>query len=151
MKNMSEHHAKVVWQKKSHDFTYETYSRDHTWSFNGGTQIQASAAPDFLGSEGCVDPEEAFVAALSSCHMLTFLAIAAKKKIVVEEYVDDAVGFLEKNSAGNLSVTRVMLQPTVTFGADSTQSKEQLERLHQGAHKNCFIANSVNTEVTIKT
>lgn len=102
---MSEHHAKVVWSRNEVDFSYQTYSRDHLWSFPGGVEVPASAAPDFLGSEQRVDPEEAFVAALSSCHMLTFLAIAAKKRLVIEEYQDEAVGFLEKNDMGKLKAS----------------------------------------------
>jgi organic hydroperoxide reductase OsmC/OhrA len=147
---MSEHHAKVVWSRNEVDFSYQTYSRDHIWSFPGGVEVPASAAPEFLGSEQRVDPEEAFIAALSSCHMLTFLAIAAKKKIVIEEYQDEAVGFLEKNDMGKLSVTRVVLRPRVTFAQGSAQTKEQLDKLHHSAHENCFIANSVNTQVTVE-
>ena len=147
---MSEHHAKVVWSRNEVDFSYQTYSRDHIWSFPGGAEVLASAAPEFLGSEQRVDPEKAFIAALSSCHMLTFLAIAAKKKIVIEAYQDEAAGFLEKNDMGKLSLTRVVLRPRVIFAQGSAPTREQLDKLHQSAHENCFIANSVNTKVTIE-
>lgn len=146
---MSEHHANVSWQRAGADFDYAAYPRDHTWSFPGGTTVAASAAPGYMGSEQAVDPEEAFVAALSSCHMLTFLAIASKKRFVVDEYVDNAVGHLEKNADGKLCVTRVELHPQVKFAADAAPTQEQLTKLHHSAHENCFIANSVRTAVSI--
>jgi organic hydroperoxide reductase OsmC/OhrA len=147
---MSEHLVKINWERNSVPFEYETYPRDHTWTFEGGVEVSASAAPDYKGSDQRVDPEEAFVAALSSCHMLTFLAIAAKKRIAVEEYSDHAIGYLEKNESGKISVTRVLLRPTVAFSENSAQSPEQLAKLHHSAHENCFIANSVNTVVTVE-
>lgn len=146
---MSEHHCKVEWQRGDHEFSYDTYSRDHAWSFPGGVGVAASAAPDFLGSADRVDPEEALVAALSSCHMLTFLAIAARKRLVVESYVDDAVGVMEKNEDGRLAVTRVVLRPAITWGGDGSPTAEALDKLHHQAHEHCFIANSVKTEVVV--
>ncbi len=113
---MSEHRATVSWERGSVPFTYETYVRDHAWRFPGGTQIAASAAPEFKGNPDLVDPEGALVAALSSCHMLTFLAVAARKRLVVESYVDEAVGYLEKNEDGKLAITRVVLRPKISFG-----------------------------------
>src|SRR4029453_10925941 len=98
------------------EFTYDTYSRDHTWRFDGGALVAGSAAPGYLGNPKNVDPEEAFVAAVASCHMLTFLAIAARKRLVVERYEDEAVGHMEKNDAGKLAITRVALRPAVRFG-----------------------------------
>lgn len=146
---MSEHHATVTWQRTGDDFAYETYSREHTWAFAGGVAVPASAAPAFRGDPARVDPEEAFVAALSSCHMLTFLAIAARKRLVVDSYRDTAVGHLEKDAGGKLSMTRVTLRPQVTF-ADPAPPPDVLDRLHHRAHEECFIARSVKTEVTIE-
>jgi organic hydroperoxide reductase OsmC/OhrA len=145
---MSEHHATVTWQRTGDDFAYETYSRDHIWAFAGGVTVPATAAPAFHGDPARVDPEEAFVAALSSCHMLTFLAIAARKRLVVDSYRDTAVGHLEKDAGGKLSMTRVTLRPAVTFAEPPTP--DVLDRLHHRAHEECFIARSVKTEVTIE-
>ena len=146
---MSEHHATVEWERGSAEFAYKSYSRDHTWKFEGGVRVGASSAPEYLGNANLVDPEKAFVAALASCHMLTFLAIAARKRLVVDRYRDAAVGFLEKNADGKLAVTRVVLRPRVSFGG-RTPSPEGLERIHELAHKECFIANSVRTSVTVQ-
>jgi organic hydroperoxide reductase OsmC/OhrA len=99
---MSEHHATIDWKRETPDFAYETYNRDHDWTFDAGVTVRGSAAPAYKGSESCVDPEEAFVASLSSCHMLTFLALAARKRYVVDAYRDEAVGILAKDVAGNL-------------------------------------------------
>lgn len=145
---MSEHRARIAWRRSSETFDYPDYNREHEWSFPCGTRIEASAAPRYLGSPDCVDPEEAFVASVSSCHMLTFLAICARKRILVDRYEDSAVGYLEKNKAGRLAVTHVELCPEVAFG-DSAPSREELARLHQQAHEQCFIANSVRTKISI--
>ena len=147
---MSEHRASLRWRRGEAAFTYETYTRDHVWRFPGGVEVPASSAPEFRGNAARVDPEAALVAALSSCHMLTFLAIAARKRIVIESYDDDAVGVLEKNADGKLAVTRVVLRPKVVFGEGASVSKEDLERLHHRSHEECFIANSVKTEVTVE-
>ncbi len=147
---MSEHRASLRWRRGEAAFTYETYTRDHVWRFPGGVEVPASSAPEFRGNAALVDPEAALVAALSSCHMLTFLAIAARKRIVIESYDDDAVGVLEKNADGKLAVTRVVLRPKVVFGEGASVSKEDLERLHHRSHEECFIANSVKTEVTVE-
>ena len=111
--------------------------------------MQASAAPAYLGNPNLVDPEEAFVASLSSCHMLTFLAIACKKKFVLDEYIDDAVGHMEKNAEGRLAITRVELHPKLKWSGDKQPTAEELDKMHHGAHEQCFIANSVKTEVTV--
>ena len=147
---MSEHRATIIWKRQTEKFTYDSYNRDHLWSFDGGQQIQASAAPAYVGNAALVDPEEAFVAALSSCHMLTFLALACKKKFVVESYEDEAVGYLDKDAAGKPAVVRVVLHPLVAFSADKTPSPQEIEQLHHGAHEYCFIANSVKSEVTVE-
>ncbi len=147
---MSEHQATITWNRGSDDFSYEAYSRDHIWEFENGVKIEASAAPGFRGSFENVDPEETYVAALSSCHMLTFLAIAARKRLVVDSYTDSAVGTLEKNEAGKLAITRVILRPKVSFAQEACPSSEGLERLHHLAHAECFIANSVHTSISVE-
>ena len=147
---MSKHLASLRWNRNGKPFTYEGYSRDHEWIFEGGQRLIGSAAEAFLGSPEGVDPEEALVVALSSCHMLTLLAIAAKKGWTVESYDDDAEGTLDKNDAGKLSLTRVTLRPRIIFAEGKTPDAEALQRLHHQAHENCFIANSVKTEVVIE-
>ncbi len=145
---MSEHMAQIAWSRDGKPFTYAEYSRDHQWRFEGGTTVAASASPNYLGTAALVDPEEAFVAALSSCHMLSFLAIAAKKRFVVESYTDRAVGWLEHNAEGRMAVTRVRLEPMITWG-ERVPDDAVLDRIHHLAHEDCFIANSVTTEVTV--
>lgn len=145
---MSEHRSTIEWQRGERAFDYDSYSRKHVWRFENGLDVDASAAPDFLGDADCVDPEEAFVASVASCHMLTFLAIAARKRLVVERYRDAAVGTLEKNEDGKLAVTRVALHPQVEFAGDPPDAA-QLEKMHGQAHRACFIANSVRTRIEI--
>lgn len=145
---MSEHRALIEWQRTTTGFEYPDYNREHRWTFPCGTRIEASAAPRYLGSAECVDPEEAFVASVSSCHMLTFLAICARKRIVVDGYRDQAVGYLEKNAAGRLAVTHVELSPEIVFQAGPLPA-EELARLHHQAHEQCFIANSVRSKISI--
>jgi organic hydroperoxide reductase OsmC/OhrA len=146
---MSEHHASIVWQRTSQDYTYQTYNRAHEWRFTAAT-VPASGAKEYRGDPDRVNPEEALVAALSSCHMLTFLAIAAKRKFSLDSYSDDAVGIMEKNAAGRLAITRVTLRPKIVWSEGVTVSHEDLDRMHHEAHEGCFIANSVKTEVTVE-
>jgi organic hydroperoxide reductase OsmC/OhrA len=146
---MSEHKITLTWKRGDLPFEYQKYSRDHTWKFEGGHEMQASAAPAYLGNPKLVDPEEAFVASLSSCHMLTFLAIACKQKFVLDEYVDDAVGLMEKNAEGKLAITKVTLKPKLKFSSKEP-TPEELDKMHHAAHDNCFIANSVKTQVTVE-
>ena len=146
---MSTHTATITWTRRGTGFDYETYNREHEWSFDSGQRLNASAAPAYKGSEDCVDPEEAFAASVASCHMLTFLAIASKKRYVVESYSDSAVAHLEKNAEGALAVTRVELHPKIGFGGDKVPTTEDIERMHESAHRNCFIANSVKSEVIV--
>ncbi|PCJ13310.1 MAG: peroxiredoxin [Gammaproteobacteria bacterium] len=151
---MSKYHAEIAWHRAS-DETYvdNKYSRGHEWRFDGGVTVAASSSPQVVplpySIEANVDPEEAFVASLSSCHMLFFLSIAAKRKYIVDDYVDNAVGLMEKANDGKVSMTQVTLRPVVAFSGDTQPSGEQLERMHHQAHEQCFIANSVKTEVTI--
>ena len=143
---MSEHRVQLSWEKGEAPFTYEAYPRNHTISFkNGQERLTASASPTYKGDAGKADPEDMLVAALSSCHMLSFLAIAAKKKLTVNSYEDDAIGFLE-NEGGKLWITRVILRPKVAIDTDA----ETLSHIHHLAHEACFIANSVKTNVTVE-
>ena len=148
---MSEYKITLTWKRGDKPFEYQKYSRDHTWKFGGGHEMQASAAPTYLGNPNLVDPEEAFVASLSSCHMLTFLAIACKKKFVLDEYVDEAVGHMEKNAEGRLAITRVVLRQRLKFSGDKQPTAQEIEEMNNAAHEQCFIANSVKTEVKVET
>lgn len=147
---MTEHTATVVWAKDGQDFVNKKYSRRHTWQFDGGFTMPASSSPQVVplpySDASAVDPEEAFVAALSSCHMLWFLDIAARSGWVVDAYRDDAVGLMARNGEGRIAMTRVTLRPAVQFGA-IMPSPEELLSLHHRAHAECFLANSVKTEV----
>jgi organic hydroperoxide reductase OsmC/OhrA len=147
---MSKHTSRLRWNRGDRPFTYEGYSRDHEWIFDGGQRLTGSAAEAFLGSQHGVDPEEALVVALSSCHMLTLLAIAAKKGWVVDGYEDDAEGTLAKNAEGKLAITHVILRPRIVFAEGTVLDADALERLHHQAHEHCFIANSVKTEVSVE-
>ena len=144
-----EHYATILWRRTSESFTYDSYNRAHEWRFHSVT-VPASAAPGFRGDATMVNPEEAFVASLSSCHMLTFLALAAKKRFSLDSYTDEAVGYLEKNDKGRLAVTRVLLRPQVQWSPGISVSPADLDSLHHQAHEGCFIANSVKTDVTVE-
>ena len=146
---MSKHYATLEWKRESKDFSYQSYNRKHYWTFNSGVTIQASAASAFLGDPNFVNPEEAFVAALASCHMLTFLAVAAKKRFIIDRYSDTGVGVLEKNVEDKMALTHVSLKPVIIFGGTQKPSSVELQNMHDVAHRQCFIANSVKTKVTI--
>jgi len=146
---MSEHRAKISWKKKTESFAYDDYNRSHEWTFENGHVVPASSAPKFLGDPGRVDPEEAFVASVSACHMLTFIAICARKRLTVLSYEDDAVGTLEPREDKKLWMSRVTLRPRIEFAAEAPDD-DTLARLHDSAHRNCFIGNSVRTDVTVE-
>lgn len=146
---MSIHKATINWQRDGLPFELKTYSRDHLWQFPGGESLRASAAPDFAGNPALVDPEDAFTASLSACHMLTFLALACSKGFVVNSYHDEAEGTLGKNEHGRLVMTQVVLRPKVEFEGTPPDA-DTLDSLHHRAHKACFISNSVNTEVSVE-
>ena len=146
---MSKHCTTLEWKRESEDFSYQSYNRKHYWTFDSGVTIPASAASSFLGDSDYINPEEAFVAALTSCHMVTFLTVAAKKRFVVDRYNDTAVGLLEKNVKGRIALTQVTLRPIIVFGEEQKPSKAELQNMHDIAHRQCFIANSVKTKVTI--
>jgi organic hydroperoxide reductase OsmC/OhrA len=148
---MSGHRATVVWKRTSADFAYETYNRAHEVRFkDGAIVLPGSSAPEFRGDADRVDPEEAYVAALSSCHMLSFFAICARRRLTVDAYEDDATGFLEKAPDGKLWMTRVILRPSVRFAPQTQVDAALLAELHHKSHAECFIANSVKTEVTVE-
>lgn len=151
---MSEHVATVKWARNGATFTDHRYSRVHEWDFDGGVRVRASASPHVvpepLSSTSAVDPEEAFVASLSSCHMLWFLALAAKEGFVIDSYEDRAVGRMARNEAGKLMITDVILRPAIRFGGDATPTSEQLDQLHHQAHEECFLAASVRTNVRVE-
>ncbi len=147
---MSEHRIRLNWRGDGAPFTYESYSRNHEISFKDGAEaVILSAAPAYLGDGTKADPEDLLVASLSSCHMLSFLAICAKKKLAVASYEDDARGFLE-NDGGKLWITRVILQPHVVFSGESQPTSAEIENIHHLAHDACFIANSVKTDVHVQ-
>ena len=152
---MSEYFAKVHWVRQSSEsYIDNQYSRGHQWDFDGGVTVPASSSPHVVplpySVEANVDPEEAFVASLSSCHMLFFLSIAAKRKYVVDSYIDHAVGVMAKDSEGKIAMTQVTLKPHVQFSGDKKPSMTQLEKMHHQSHEQCFIANSVKTKVNIE-
>jgi organic hydroperoxide reductase OsmC/OhrA len=136
------------------DFTKGQYSRAHEWLFDGGARVAASPSPQVVPSpwsdSSGVDPEEAFVASLASCHMLFFVDFARRAGLVVDEYVDEAEGVLEKRSDGRFAMTKVTLRPSVTWNGDPPD-EAAVSDLHHRAHEACFIANSVTTEVIVET
>ena len=149
-----QYRATVKWRRGDAKFTDQRYSRGHEWSFDGGVTVPASSSPlsvrlPYSVAEA-VDPEEALVAALASCHMLTFLYVAAKQGFVVDDYADDAVGEMSKNERGKLWVSRIILSPAIVFAGEKRPSVEQLDELHHLAHEECYIANSVKSEVLVQ-
>lgn len=152
---MSKHDygATVVWERQGARFTDNRYSRAHEWRFDGGTVVPASSSPHVVpvpaSNAAAVDPEEAFVASLSSCHMLFFLFHAAKKGFVVERYEDNAVGTMGRNGEGRTAMLKVVLRPKITWEGRAP-SAEELDALHHQSHLDCFIANSVKTEVRVE-
>jgi organic hydroperoxide reductase OsmC/OhrA len=148
---MSHYTAQVIWERGSQDFTGSRYSRRHLLRFDGGAEVVASssphAVPEPMSDPAAVDPEEAFVASLASCHMLWFLSMAARRGFCVDHYVDDAEGLMARNGSGKMAMTQVTLRPSAVFSGARLPTREQIEELHHRAHEECFIANSVTTEV----
>ena len=147
--------ARVTWNRKDGEkFTDNRYSRAHEWAFDCGITVRASSSPSVvplpLSAADAIDPEEALVASVSSCHMLYFLFFAAKKGFVVERYDDDAFGVLEKNEAGKMFMSRITLRPKVTFSGDKAPSADELRALHHNAHEECFISTSLKTEIGVE-
>ncbi|HEY0944073.1 MAG TPA: OsmC family protein [Opitutaceae bacterium] len=148
---MASYTAVIRWTREGQVFTDNRYSRKHLWRFDGGVEVPASSSPHVvplpLSATDAVDPEEAFVASLSSCHMLWFLSLAAKRGFTVDSYEDDASGMLGRNAQGRLAMTVVTLRPLVVFSGAQPPDRAQLEALHHAAHEECFLASSVRSEV----
>src|SRR5687768_7507696 len=142
--------TRLSWRRQTPGFAYEIYDRNHDVTTGSGVRLAMSAAPAFRGDPARLNPEEQLVAALSSCHALTFLAIAAKKRLIVDDYEDDATGVMEKDERGKLAVTRVTLRPKVTFSGEHPPSDDDVRRIHELAHEECFIASSVRTSVVVE-
>ena len=148
---MAQYVADILWLRGEQDFLSNRYSRRHVMRFDGGVEVPGSSSPHVVPiplSDPCaIDPEEAFVASLSSCHMLWFLSIAAKRRFCVERYADSAVGTMARNEAGKMAMTVVTLRPDVTFSGAMQPTRAQIDQMHHEAHEECFIANSVKTQV----
>jgi len=146
--------ARITWKREQAAFTDLRYSRRHEWVFDGGAIVPASASPlnvkPPLSSPEAVDPEEALIAAASSCHMLFFLFFAAKRGFVVDEYIDDAEGIMDKNADGKMAITRIALRPRVVFSGEKRPSDEEIDELHEISHDECFIANSLKAEIVVE-
>ncbi len=151
---MAQHTASIHWQFAGGDFRKGRYSRAHTWRFDGGLEVAASPSPHVVpapwSQASAIDPEEAYVASLASCHMMTFLFLAARAGLEVLSYDDDAIGTMVKNEQGRWWVNEVVLTPRIVYGGDKgAPAADEIERLHHAAHEECFIANSVKTHITV--
>lgn len=148
---MAQYSAEVLWLRGEQDFLSNRYSRRHILRFDGGVEIPGSSSPHIvplpMSDVAAVDPEEVFVVSLSSCHMLWFLSISAKRKFCVDSYHDLAVGIMEKNERGKMFMSMVILRPAITFSGERRPTREQIDQMHHEAHEECFIANSVKSEV----
>ncbi len=151
---MSQHKAIVSWKNPGPDFLKGRYSREHTWTFDGGLTVAASASPSVvpppMSNPANIDPEEAFVASISSCHMLTFLYLAGRQGFMIDSYDDEAVGAMSKGANGTPWVSAVTLNPRIVYGGAKRPSAAEEEHLHHLAHEQCFIANSIKTEVVVR-
>jgi organic hydroperoxide reductase OsmC/OhrA len=152
---MSAHTATVRWQRNDADFAGGRYSRRHEWRFDGGAVVAASPSPQVVAppwsDASAIDPEEAFVAAISSCHMLWFLSLAAERGFVVDRYEDDAVGTMARIAPQRQAIAEVVLRPRVEFATGHAADANALAALHEAAHERCFIANSVTTAIRVET
>lgn len=146
--------AQLAWQRSGQSFADQRYSRAHEWRFDGGARVHASSSPLSvpvpMSDPAGVDPEEALVAAVSSCHMLFFLSIAAQRGFVVDSYRDHALGILDQNAQGKMAMTRITLRPDIVFSGERQPGPEDLASLHHAAHDKCYLANSINTEVLVE-
>ena len=145
----------IIWNRgEEENFLNGQYKRTHQWIMEGGMILNASASPEIvpipMSDPALIDPEEAFVSSVSSCHMLFFLSIAAKKKLVIDSYQDNPIATMGKNENGKMAVKSITLQPKVVFGAGKKTDEATINRIHQIAHANCFLANSINTKITIQ-
>jgi organic hydroperoxide reductase OsmC/OhrA len=150
---MSRHCALIKWSCDTPLFAENKYSRAHSWTFDGGMTVAASSSPTVVpepwSDAANIDPEEAFVASLSSCHMLWFLSITSSQGFIVKSYIDNAEGVMAKNALGKLAITQVTLNPKAVFETAKSPGKAELASLHEAAHGKCFIANSINSNITI--
>lgn len=151
---MHQFEATVEWERGTQDFAGQRYSRAHDWVFDGGLRVPASSSPLSvplpMSDPANIDPEEALVAAVSSCHMLFFLALAAQRGYVIDQYRDHAVGILDKNGEGKMAMTKITLRPAIVFSGAERPGAAQLDALHHAAHERCYVANSLKTEVVVK-
>ena len=152
---MSTYTAKISWRSDSPEtFTRNRYTRGHTWSFDGGIEVPASSSPHAVrvpfSVEAAVDPEEGLVASVSSCHMLTFLWVAAKKGFRIDSYEDDAVGEMTEGLLGKQWVSKITLDPKIEWYGDTRPTAEEIAEMHHEAHEGCYIANSIKSEIVIK-
>jgi organic hydroperoxide reductase OsmC/OhrA len=151
--SMSEHNAIIRWTRTGPDFLKGQYSREHTWSFDGGTTLAASSSPSVVpapySNPAFVDPEEAYVASISSCHMLTFLYLASRQGFQVDSYQDNAVGIMTKNANGVPWLSKITLHPQVVYGGEKQPTAADEHHLHHYSHEQCFLANSVKTEIVV--
>jgi len=151
---VSIHTAEVCWVRNEAPFIDNKYSRVHRWTFDGGAVVPASSSPHVVrvpfSDPACIDPEEAFVAALSSCHMLWFLGLAAQHGYVIESYTDTAEGKMEKNVDGKEAITKVTLRPALVIASEKVPTDETIKKLHHDAHESCFLASSVKTEIVVE-
>ena len=152
---MSEHQATIRWERTSVEFLKGSYSRAHTWTFDGGITVPASPSPSVVpvpySDPACVDPEEAFVASVSSCHMLTFLYLASRHGFQIDRYEDAAVGTMTRNEKGVPWMSRVTLNPRIIYSGEKLPTPAEEAHLHHLAHEQCYIANSIKTEVAVKS
>ena len=151
---MSEHKAAIRWVRSGDEFLKGRFSRAHTWAFDGGVTVAASSSPSAVpvpfSVPANVDPEEAFVASVSSCHMLTYLWAAYRGGFIVDSYEDEAVGVMTKNEKGIFWVSSIVLHPKISYSGDKIPTEQDIAKFHHLAHENCFIANSVKTDIRVE-
>ena len=151
---MTQFEATIAWERGQQNFADNRYSRAHEWRFDGGLTVAGSSSPHSvplpMSDPAAVDPEEALVAAVSSCHMLFFLSIAAQQGFVVDSYLDRAVGKLDKDTLGKMAMTQITLTPVIRFSGKRTPAPSELDAIHHAAHDKCYIANSIKADVVIK-
>jgi organic hydroperoxide reductase OsmC/OhrA len=151
---MHRYEATISWQRGEQKFSDNRYSRGHEWSFDGGARVRASSSPSVvpvpMSDPAGVDPEEALVAAASSCHMLFFLSIAAKRGFIVDSYIDRAYAVMEKGGDGKVAMTRITLRPHIEFAGDRKPDATELHAIHHESHEQCFIANSLKSEIVVE-
>jgi organic hydroperoxide reductase OsmC/OhrA len=151
---MHKYEATVAWERNGQQFADNRYSRAHEWRFDGGARVLGSPSPQSvpppMSDPAGVDPEEALIAAASSCHMLFFLAYAAKHGFVVDSYVDEAFGVMEKNGENKYAITRITLRPKIAFSGEHRPTAEDIAKIHHDSHEQCYVANSLKSEIIIE-